>query len=290
MPEPTTPDQRPADPVKPAAGPVRPESRPSAEPKGKPEVAPEPVPAPAPAAPTTGRERLIGALRKPSRAQAIVAVLLAVVGFAAVTQVRANEVDDSYAGLREQDLIDVLNGLAGTTQRAQSEIAHLETTRHDLQSSTDARQAALAQAQDRADTLAIMAGLVPVTGPGIRITVTEDTAPVSVDTMLDTIQELRAAGAEAMQINGKVRIVAQSSVEEAVGGISVDGTLLRSPYVIDVIGEPHTLTGGMTFLEGPRAQFEEDGQTVKIDELQSLDIESTVQPKQPQYAQPDTSQ
>jgi uncharacterized protein YlxW (UPF0749 family) len=135
-----------------------------------------------------------------------------------------------------------------------------------------------------------MAGLVPVTGPGIRITVTEDTAPVSVDTMLDTIQELRAAGAEAMQINGKVRIVAQSSVEEAVGGISVDGTLLRSPYVIDVIGEPHTLTGGMTFLEGPRAQFEEDGQTVKIDELQSLDIESTVQPKQPQYAQPDTSQ
>ncbi|MFC4785153.1 DUF881 domain-containing protein [Nocardioides sp. MAHUQ-72] len=242
------------------------------------------------AEPDTGRQRLLTALMRPSRAQAVVAVLLAVVGFAAVTQVRANEVDDTYAGLREQDLIDVLNGLAGTTQRAESEIARLESTRRDLQSSTQSRQAALAQAQDRADTLAIMAGLVPVTGPGIRVTVTEDTAPVDVDTMLDTIQELRAAGAEAMQFNGKVRVVAQTAVESAVGGITVDGTLLSPPYVIDVIGEPHTLTGGMTFPEGPRAQFESDGQSVQIDELQSLDIESVVEPSQPQYAEPDGSQ
>ena len=79
-------------------------------------------------------------------------------GFAAVTQVRANEVDNTYAGLREQDLIDVLNGLAGTTQRAETEIARLETTRDDLQSSTDSRQAALPQAQDRSDTLASWPG------------------------------------------------------------------------------------------------------------------------------------
>ena len=146
---------------------------------------------------------------------------------------RAQEIDNTYAGLREQDLIDVLSGLAGTTSSTpESEIARLESTRRDLQSNTDSRQAALAQAQDRAHTLAILAGLVPVTGPGIRITVTEESAPVKVDTVLDTIQELRAAGAEAMQINGKVRIVAQSSVEEAAGGIYVDGTLLSAPYVI----------------------------------------------------------
>jgi uncharacterized protein YlxW (UPF0749 family) len=252
-----------------------------------PDTEPRTTPQPAP---DTGRQRLVSALTKPTRAQVIVAVLLAVVGFAAVTQVRANEIDDTYAGLREQDLIDVLNGLAGTTQRAESELSRLEATRRDLQSDTDARQAALTQAQERADTLAIMAGLVPVTGPGIRVTVTEETAPVDVDTMLDTIQELRAAGAEAMQFNGKVRVVAQTSVEEGVGGIYVDGTLLSAPYVIDVIGEPHTLSGGMTFLEGPKAQFEEDGQSVEIDELQSLDIQSVVEPGQPEYAQPDGSQ
>jgi uncharacterized protein YlxW (UPF0749 family) len=240
----------------------------------------------------TGRQRLRSAMSRPSRGQAVVGVLLAVVGFAAVTQVRSNEVDDTYAGYREQDLIDVLNGLAGTTQRAESEIAGLEATRRDLQSSTDARQAALAQEKDRSDTLGILAGLVPVTGPGIRITITEVDAPVDIDSLLDTIQELRAAGAESMQINGKVRIVAQSAVEQGPGGVGVvvDGELLSGPYVIDVIGDPHTLSGGMTFVQGPKSQFEQDGQTVEITELRSLDIESVREPVQPQYAQPDLGQ
>ncbi len=241
--------------------------------------------------PPTGRQRLFSAMmRRPSRGQAVVGVLLTVVGFAAVTQVRANEVDDTYASYREQDLIDVLNGLAGTTQRAESEISRLEATRRDLQSSTDARQAALAQAQERSDTLAIMAGLVPVTGPGIRVTITESDTPIDIDDLLDSVQELRAAGAEAMQVNGQVRLVAQSSFEDAVGGIYVDGTLLSAPYVLDVIGEPHTLAGALTFPRGPKSEFEADGATVEVVELKSLDIESVREPSQPQYAQPDPGQ
>ena len=90
--------------------------------------------------------------RSPGRpgARSWSAVLLALVGFAGVTQVRTNQVDDTYAGLREQDLIDILNGLAGTTQRAQAEIQRLEETRDDLQSDTSARQAALEQARQQA--------------------------------------------------------------------------------------------------------------------------------------------
>jgi uncharacterized protein YlxW (UPF0749 family) len=238
----------------------------------------------------SGRQRLFSALKKPSRAQAVVAVLLAVVGFSAVTQVRANEVDDTYAGLREQDLIDVLNGLAGTTQRAETEISRLETTRQDLQSSTDARQAALAQAQTRSDTLAILAGVVPVTGPGIRITVKEVTGEVSIGSLLDTVEELRTAGAEAIQVNGEVRLIAQTSFEEAVGGLYVDGTLLTAPFVIDVIGEPHTLSGSLSVPRGPTDQLQDDGAEVEVDELESLDIESVRDPRQPKYAQPDTGQ
>ena len=62
-----------------------------------------------------------------------------------------------------------------------------------------------------------MAGWVPVTGPGIRLTVTEGPRPVDVNSVLDTIEELRAAGAESMQVNGKVRLVAQSAIEPAPG-------------------------------------------------------------------------
>ena len=138
------------------------------DPRHDPEPRPDPGPGSGGATPS-GRQRLLGALMRPSRSQAVVGVLLALVGFAAVTQVRFSTVDNRYASLREQDLIDVLNGLAGTSQRAESEITRLQQTRDDLQSRTGAREAALAQAQQEADTLAVMAGLVPVTGPGIGL-------------------------------------------------------------------------------------------------------------------------
>ncbi|MGZ5403638.1 MAG: DUF881 domain-containing protein, partial [Nocardioides sp.] len=136
------------------------------------------------------------------------------------------------------------------------------------------------------DNLEVLAGVVPVTGPGIRITITEETGQVDIDSLLDTIQEMRTAFAEAMQINGEVRIVASTSFEDAVGGIYVDGTLVEPPYVIDVIGDPATLNGGMVFPEGPIAQLENDGAAVVVEEVQSLDIESVAEPGRIEFAQP----
>ena len=62
-----------------------------------------PEPAPDQTQTPSGRGRLVHALLHPGRRQVVVAVLLALVGFAGVTQVRSNEVDDTYAGLRQQD-------------------------------------------------------------------------------------------------------------------------------------------------------------------------------------------
>lgn len=235
----------------------------------------------------TGRERLFGALRRrPGRSQVVVAVLLATVGFAGVVQIRANQVEDSYAGLREQDLIDILNGLAGTTQRTQAEIDALTRARADLQSESRRRDAAVEQAQKEVDGLNVLAGLVPVTGPGIRVTITEREGTVQIGSMLDTIEELRTVGAEAIQINGEVRVIAQTSFEEGIGGIQVGGTLVESPYVIDAIGDANTLAGAMEFALGPRQQLNDDGADIVVRQLTSLDIESVRKPEQPEYAEP----
>jgi uncharacterized protein YlxW (UPF0749 family) len=259
---------------------------------------PEPKPRPGstpPRQPATGgasrdgRERLLRSLFKPTRRQIIVGLLLALVGFAGVTQVRANEVDDDYAGAREQDLIDVLDGLAGARQRAEAERDRLEETRADLSSTTNRTQAAIEQASTEADTLAILAGLVPVTGSGIRITITEETGQLSLGSMLDVMQELRTVGAEAIQINGQVRVVAQTSFEDAAGGILVDGQLMSSPYVIDVIGDPSVLEGAIMFVGGPRREIMEIGD-VDVDTLPSLDIQAVRRPVQPEYAEPDPGQ
>jgi uncharacterized protein YlxW (UPF0749 family) len=244
---------------------------------------------PEPAAPT-GRERLRRALTTASRRQLVVAVLLGLVGFAVVTQVSSNDGRDDYSTLRQQDLIDVLDGLFGTTQRTETEISRLEATREDLQSETSRRQAALEQAETEVDTLSILAGVVPVTGPGIRITITEVDGDVEVASLIDTIQELRTVGAEAMQVNGEVRVIAQTSFTDVTDAIAIDGVAVESPYVIDVIGEPDVLSGAITFPLGPRAKLLADGAELRVQKLASLDIEAVVEPQQPEYAQPDGGQ
>ncbi len=209
---------------------------------------------------------------RPSSGQFVVAALLAAVGFSAVTQVRANELDDTYAGYREQDLVDVLTALSGASQRAEGELARLTDTRRELRSVTGRREAAIADARQSLDTYNILAGLVPVTGPGIRVTIAETEGEADLESMIDTIQELRNAGAESIAINGQVRVIAQTAFEDGIGGIAVDGVLLQPPYVLDVIGDPSTLRSAMVFLRGPVDQLADDGATVVIDEFSSLNI------------------
>jgi uncharacterized protein YlxW (UPF0749 family) len=226
-----------------------------------------------------GRSRLWRAFRRPSRGQLVVAVLLALVGFAGVTQVRTTQVDNTYAGLRQQDLIDLLNGLADTTQRAQSEIQKLEATRDDLQSDTRARQAALEQARQQAQVLSILAGTVPVRGPGVTITIQEESGQVRVGSFIDMIEALRTAGAEAMQINSEVRVIAQTAFEDGTGGLLVDGHLIEAPYTVDVIGPPDALIAALRFPDGPQDQFaEDDGAELTFEEVASVDIVTTRDP------------
>ncbi|WP_310525690.1 DUF881 domain-containing protein [Nocardioides sp.] len=239
----------------------------------------------------TGRDRLLGTFRKPSRAQAIVGLLLAVLGFSAVVQVNNTSQDDTYAGLREQDLIEILNGLTGTAERARREVERLQGTRDRLQSESTGREAALSETQDRVKTLNIIAGLVPVTGPGIRIRIEEDEGRASLNSLLDLVQELRTADAEAMEFNDTYRLAAQSAFDTTIGGIELDGALLEPPYVIDVIGDPHALHSAMTFDSGPIEQLEQfDGASVQVTELDSLDIESVRTAERPVNAEADPGQ
>jgi uncharacterized protein YlxW (UPF0749 family) len=140
-------------------------------------------------------------------------------------------------------------------------------------------------------TLNIIAGLVPVSGQGLRVTITESTSQVSVGSLLDTVQELRTAGAEAMELNDSIRLGADSSFEDAVGGIELDDQLLESPYVLDVIGDPHILRTALTFSTGPVETLQSlDGATVSIEELESVEITSVREAPRPEYAELGTGQ
>jgi uncharacterized protein YlxW (UPF0749 family) len=231
-------------------------------------------------APLVGRARLFDALTHFRRGQVAVAVLLCVLGYAAVVQVQTNTEDSTYAGLREQELIDILSGLAGTTQKAQEQIEELEATRDELEDQTLQQQTALQRAEEQVDTLRVIAGTVPVSGPGITIEIDPGADPLRLTALLDLIEELRTSGAEAMEIEGAdgeaVRLVASSSIEvsQPAPGLNVGGELISPPYRLQVIGPPDTLAGAIDFYQGPQDQLEEQGAEVKVEPEEKIDIES----------------
>lgn len=235
-------------------------------------------------------DRIRQGLLRPSRRQIGVAVLLALLGFAAVTQVRIAGADDTYAGLREQELVDLLDALSGTRQRTEAEIERLEEVAAGLRNDSTQRQTALEEAQSTVANLNILAGVVPVTGPGVRVTITEVEGRVSLTSMLDTIEELRTVGAEAIAVNGTVRVVAQTWFASTEGGFLIDGELVEAPYVIDVIGESGVLSSAIGFALGPRQQIEDDGGRVEVRELDRVDIDAVTGRDEPRYAVPDQGQ
>ncbi len=62
--------------------------------------------------------------------------------------------------------------------------------------------------------------------------------------MIDVIEELRDAGAEALAVNG-TRIGVRSSFSAAGGHLLLDDAPLSPPYRVAAIGEPETLESGL---------------------------------------------
>lgn len=195
-----------------------------------------------PEPPRRGPELLRSLLRlRASRTQLLVAALCGLLGFALAMQVIANRGDAGLAGARPQDLVGILGDLQERSDRLRQEIATLEQTQARLRSGSASRQAALAEARRRAQTLGILTGTLPATGTGIVLTVTDPQRRLPASVLVDILEELRDAGGEAMQLGG-VRVIASTAVTEGRdGALRVDGRRLVPPYRFLVIGDPQTL-------------------------------------------------
>lgn len=233
-----------------------------------------------------GASRLKAALVHPSRHQLIVGALMLVLGAGAVLQVRLVNSDDDYSGMRQPELIQVLNGLNAAARRNERALEELERTRDGLRSQTAKRQTALEQAREELTTLGILAGTLPATGPGLRVTVEmpEDEA-LTTNQLLDGLEELRDAGAEAIEINDSVRVIAQTSLQDTIEGLEIDGALLRPPYVIDVIGDPETLETALGVPGGFKDDIGTSGE-VEVERLDDVEVTVLRTPTEPRFAQP----
>jgi uncharacterized protein YlxW (UPF0749 family) len=201
-------------------------------------------------------------------------------------QLRLAGDDGAYAGTRRGDLVNLLDSLDTAKDRADRQLRELEATRNELLSNSTATRAALEQARAEAETLAVLSGSVAATGPGVRITIEDPDSALSSSDLLNTVQELRDAGAEVIEINDQVRVVAQTYFVDDGDVISADGIPIAPPYVVEAIGDPPTMSTAASFPGGLADVVEAVGGTVEVTQEERLEVTALSVRRDADYARP----
>lgn len=235
----------------------------------------------------TGRARLLAGLWPPrvNRNQLVVALLLCVLGLGLAIQVRQTSEDSALRGARQEDLVRILDELDDRTTRLGDEKERLEKQRSGLENSSNQAEEARKQTAERERQLGVLAGTVAAEGPGIHFEIGDPSDAVEADKLLDAIQELRAAGAEAIQINN-VRVVANTYFSDEDGeGVRVDGRKVSAPYRFEVIGKPQDLEPALNIPGGVVQTLRKEQATVTIEQSDKIVVDALRTAKRPDYAQ-----
>lgn len=137
--------------------------------------------------------------------------------------------------------------------------ARTESLRADIQAATDAAARSdgrIAAVSEQAADLSFAAGVGPVIGPGLTVTLAD--APRQADRLLPAgaspddlvvhqqdvqavVNALWAGGAEALQIMDQ-RVISTSAVRCVGNTLILQGRVYSPPYVVRAIGDPDRLT------------------------------------------------
>jgi uncharacterized protein YlxW (UPF0749 family) len=181
-------------------------------------------------------KRSTPARRRPGRAIEIwlIALLVALV---ATVQIRSQaEVEKSLAGTDTTTLAFLLDDLHRANDALSAETADLMQRKAALQSGGSS--AADQELAAEATRLRAIEGLVPVHGPGIVMVV--DASGLQALDLQDAVNNLAAAGAEAISVNDH-RVAMGVPIQQTPGGVTIDGVVVLPPWTISVIGDANRL-------------------------------------------------
>lgn len=209
----------------------------------------------------------------------LIAVVFMVLGFMLSVQYKTTERQKSVRMDRVEDLSERLKGMEAENKQLLAEVESLRA----------------GAADDPADErMKLMAGLTDVEGAGVEIVLDDSNIAkkanenpnlyiIHDEDLLRVLNELRAAGAEAISLNDQ-RIVAMSEVRCAGPTVSVNNVRSAPPYTIKAIGAPKTLVSALRLRGGVVETFEFWGIQVKIKTEDKVHIQALKVPRTYEYA------
>jgi uncharacterized protein YlxW (UPF0749 family) len=231
---------------------------------------------------------------------AAVALVAVLAGLLAAASARAASGTDLRAG-RALDSRDLVTAQAERVARQEAEVAALRAEVSDL-TSEQGTSAALVASQRQTASLAPQAGLTPVVGPGLRVTL--DDAPrgsqdlpgnPSPDDLVVHQQDVQAVvnalwrgGASAVQVMDQ-RIVSTSAVRCVGNTLILQGRVYSPPFTVSAVGDTARLEQALEDDPGIalyREYVDLYGLGWAVDPQASLTVPAFTGPVLPRYAVP----
>lgn len=221
-------------------------------------------------------------LQTPQSRRYFAVILSVLLGVFISIAIKQNDQPELLTSVREDELVLILDDLSKQKDALEIELLKQSQILDSLKSGSgeEARKAA----QNRIDQLILLSGTAPVSGRGIQVLITGDVYSVNSFTILDTVQELRDAGAVAIEVNG-VRVINSTYFTDTSGGISVNNTKIRSPYKILALGDPETMSTALKIPGGMSENVTTSGGNVIITQFSELEISSSVPLTTPEFAE-----
>lgn len=161
------------------------------------------------------------------------------------------------------------------------QITALETRLSEIESSESKENVLIKSLNEDLERYKMFAGLSDVEGPGVTITI--DNPPADMNyayeinfvydyhLLLSLVNELNAAGAEAISINDH-RITGRSEIRAAGNVININLIPQQAPFVIKAIGNSDTLDGAVSHRFGIVSQIRDKRYLIEVKKSDNVKI------------------
>lgn len=207
----------------------------------------------------------------------IIGIALFLLAMMLVAQIKTiSNTEEVLAGKREAELSEELINLQNEYKTLKNKYEENERIVEEYKNNASNNSELIASMKSSIETYSILAGATDVTGEGIVVTLDDgNTVAEGSDVLvhdsdiLTVVNELKAAGAEAISVNGQ-RIIATTAIRCVGPVIQINYQKVAAPFTIKAIGNAQYLESAMTIKNGVVDVLKKYGINVKVERNKNL--------------------
>lgn len=175
--------------------------------------------------------------------------------------------------MREDELQEALSGWKEKYKETHSKLQETESKINEYKESSESNEETGKLVEKELEEANMILGKTDVVGNGIEVKLTDSgDNEYSYKDLLNLVNELRAAGAEAISINGERIINLTDIVYISNKYILVNSNKISSPYTILAIGDENYLKSALSIKNGYIDMKQKEGYSIQVLEKKNIQI------------------